>query len=305
MPGVVIETLKCFLYNTSMKFKKLKKKFLSGAKKRPVIEKKKPEALLYVPPRILYDYDQKIVVMWSAKAGCTFLCKWFFAQMNLLDAALYYHPWVHLFREEVYYRSNGYIKNLHEVLNGDFNVIKIVRDPFARTVSSYFTALHQIVNKEGFIAHEVVKKSLEKFFKRPLSANETLSFREFVDYLGSIDIPDCDVHHRQQLHPLEIEDVLTPSYVIKLEEDSEGALKRLETQLNLKTTDLKRLKQSPHNTKRESQPEFCGDVKFKWNPQFKFPTHQNFYDDDLIRKVADVYKMDFNAYGYNPDVLLI
>ncbi|MGD2090135.1 MAG: sulfotransferase family 2 domain-containing protein [Candidatus Aminicenantes bacterium] len=277
-----------------MKHKEPKKKFLLTAQKRPVIDKKKPGALLYVPPRILYDYGQKIVVMWSAKAGCTFLCKWFFAQMNLLDAALYYHPWVHLFRQEVYYRSEGYIKNLHGVLNGDFTVIKIVRNPFARAVSSYFTALYQIVNKEESIAHGKVKKSLEKFFKRPLSANETLSFREFVDYLAYIDTLDCDVHYRQQLHPLEIEAVLTPSYIIKLE-DSEDALKRLETQLNLKTTDLNRLKQSPHHTKREAHTEFCGDVKFKWTPNFKFPTHLSFYDDDLIRKVADVYKMDFNA----------
>ncbi len=283
-----------------MKLKNIKKEFFSGT---PTNEEKGPQALLYVPPRILFDYNQKIVVMWSAKAGCTFLCKWFFAQMNLLDAALYYHPWVHFFREEVYYRSDGYIKNLHKVLNGDFTVIKIVRDPFARAVSSYFTALHQIVNKEGFIAHEKVKESLKKFLKRSLSINESLSYREFVDYLTSIDILNCDIHYQQQLHPLEIEGILTPSYIIKLEE-SEDVLKRIETELNLKTTDLDRLKQSPHNTKRESQAEFCADVKFKWNPQFKFPSHRCFYDDDIIRKVADIYKMDFNTYGYNPDTLL-
>jgi hypothetical protein len=285
-----------------MKLKDLKTKLLLGAKKSPAIEKKRPETLLRVPPGILYDYDQKIVLMWSAKAGCTFFCKWFFAQMNLLDAALYYHPWVHLFREEVYYKSDGYVKNLHEVLNGDFTVIKVVREPFARAVSSYFTALHQIVNKEGFVAHDKVKKALEKFLKRPLSANETLSFREFVHYLGAIDILDCDVHHRQQLHPLEIEHVLTPSYVIKLEE-SEDALKRIEVELNLKTTDLNRLKQSPHHTKRESQAEFCGDRKFTWAPHFRFPTHRSFYDADLTRKIAGIYKMDFNAYGYEPGLL--
>ncbi|UCH95984.1 MAG: sulfotransferase family 2 domain-containing protein [Candidatus Aminicenantes bacterium] len=286
-----------------MKLKDLKNNLLPGFMKPPLNEKRNIEVLLNTIPRILYDHNKKIVLMWSAKAGCTFFCKWFFAQMNLLDAALYYHQWVHFFREEVYYKSDSYTKNLHKVLNDDFKVIKIVRDPFARAVSSYIASLHQAANKEGLISHEKVKKELGKFLNRSLTADETFSFREFVDYLTSIDILECDIHHRQQLHPLEMEGVLTPSYILKLEE-CEDALKRIEIEWNLKTTNFSLLKESPHNTRRESQSEFCGDRKFKWAPQPRFPDHRSFYDKNLVQKIADIYKMDFDAYGYNPDILL-
>lgn len=281
-----------------MKLQKLKDRLISVGMKNPADKKKNSLVLLNTIPKILFDHNKKIVLMWSAKAGCTFVCKWFFAQMNLLDAALYYNKWVHLFRDEVYYRSESYIKNLPDVLNGEFKVIKVVRNPFARAVSSYITGLAQAVNRDADPAHERVKKELEAFLKRSLGENESFSFREYVDYLTSIDILKCDIHHRQQLHPLESEGLLIPSYIVDLEE-CEETLKKIEIELNLQKTDLSLLRKSPHHTKRESRAEFCGDRKFKWMPQPRLPDYRSFYDKKLIKTITDVYKMDFAAYGYN------
>jgi hypothetical protein len=153
----------------------------------------------------------------------------------------------------------------------------------------------------GAPGHEKVKKGLESFFHRTFSGNKLFSFREYVSYLETIDIQTCDVHHRRQMHPLEIEKLLIPAHIIDLEE-SEAGLKRVARELNLKSIDLHALKQSPHHTKREAQPEFCGDRRFDWAANLKFPAYRCFYDDDLIRKVAGIYKMDFAAYGYNPNI---
>lgn len=295
-----VEMSKHLLYNAYMN---PKKKNESSAAKRNLSQTNSVdhEALLNTEPKILFDHNRQLVLMWSPKVGCTFLCKWFFAQMNLLDAALYYNNWVHRFRQDVYYRSEGYVENIHKVLNGDFTVIKVVRNPFARAVSSYITALFQALNKPGMPIYEKMKKELEGFFHRPLIENELFSFREYISYLENIDILTCEAHHRQQMHPLEIEKLLIPTHIVELEK-SEAELKKIEKGLNLKSIDLHTLKQSQHHTKREAQPEFCGDVRFDWAPNLKFPTYRSFYDDDLVRKTAGIYKMDFAAYGFSTDI---
>lgn len=263
-------------------------------------KKHKKEALFGIHPRILFDPQKKFALMWSAKAGCTFLTKWFFAQANLLKTALRYDPWIHKYRDEVFFLSDEYRNNVHGVINGDYKIIKVVRNPFSRAVSSYLTAIFQATKRNENPAHLKVKASLEEFLKRKLTDETTFSFREFVDYLETIDILTCNIHHRQQLHPLEIKNVLNPTHIADLNQ-CQKHFKQLEKDLNLNSVEMEQLRDSPHHTRRVTQMEFCGDIKYKWKRHATYPSHRSFYDEKLSQKIARIYEMDFDAYGYEKE----
>ena len=52
---------------------------------------------------------------------------------------------------------------------------------------------------------------------RTVNKREHFSFREFVAYLGSIDLWHCDIHHRIQMHESERKKLIEPNYIVKLE----------------------------------------------------------------------------------------
>ncbi len=61
----------------------------------------------------LIDRKNKIIIDWSAKAGCTSAMEIFFRHMGILrehckvsDEALHYGPWVHHYREKVFSKNN-------------------------------------------------------------------------------------------------------------------------------------------------------------------------------------------------------
>jgi len=243
-------------------------------------------------PQILYDYKNKIVLLWSAKAGCTFAIKWFFFQMNLLDAALYYHPWIHYYRDEVYHNSAGYKSNLNSLWNDDYKVVKIVRNPFTRAVSSYIAAL-QFLNSDIPIV-----KTSKDFVKKEISSGDNkLSFRKFIKKLTTFDISQENIHWREQQHFLEKNNILKPDYIIKLE-GSESSLKKVEKDLNLRSSNLSLFRKSTHNTKKGVFSVFCGDKDFQFDPQIVYPDYKYFYDDELMQMVTSIYRNDFIVYGY-------
>jgi hypothetical protein len=254
---------------------------------------------LAVPPRILCDRRKRLVLMWSAKAGCTFAVKWFFNQIDLLHAADYYHPWVHKFREDVFYASEQYQRALRDFsLHRDqYTVIKIVRNPFDRTVSAYLHVL------EWLHFNNPVVRPIRFYLKlrKPLRNSNRLSFREFVGFLESLNGIKGDIHFKPQYHYLEAEKLLAPDRIVKLE-DSHAALRRIERDLDLKPTEeFKRFRSSYHNTKREPDHGFCGRQPLGFVSSKNYPASKSFYDDELRQRVLTVFKDDFTAYGYDTD----
>ena len=93
------------------------------------------------PNHPLFLEDKDVAVIWSAKSGCTFAVKWFLLQRGELDQALAYSNWIHDYRTQVYRKSPAYQAGVHRAEYGKFRYLRLVRDPFARAVSSY---LHMI-----------------------------------------------------------------------------------------------------------------------------------------------------------------
>src|SRR5439155_24683810 len=57
-------------------------------------------------PQPIVDLRNKIVLLWSAKAGSVFAIKCMFKHMGLLEEALSFHPCIHYYRMNVFFDSN-------------------------------------------------------------------------------------------------------------------------------------------------------------------------------------------------------
>ncbi|MBK8980228.1 MAG: sulfotransferase family 2 domain-containing protein [Planctomycetes bacterium] len=244
----------------------------------------------------MIDHERRIALLWSAKAGCTFAIKWFLHHLGHLPAALYYHPWIHRYRTEVYYRAHDYQTHVLDVLTDPgLQTVKIVRNPFSRAVSSYVHAL----------VHRYDDGGLERFLGRPVTTEQRFTFREFVSYLESLTLTRCNVHHRLQKHPLEIHELVRVTHLVRLEE-SAARLPEVERELGFDPGELAALSRSVHHTERQSSDEFWGDrvpeVAVERNGAV-VPQTGAFYDDTLQVAVATCYARDFESYGYDPGVV--
>ena len=245
----------------------------------------------------LYDANRKIALMWSAKAGCTTAIKWFFNLMGFLDMGLYYHPWIHVFRNQVYYKSRNFEKNILDILNGEYVLIKVVRNPYTRAVSSY---VHAMKHKHE---HKRIPRSLA--IRKP---QDSYTFREFVKHLKVSGVESCEQHHRQQIHPLELMGLVEIDHLVKVENFEED-LRKVERELGIPPCDFSKLNTSSHHTKRIHDPlgECVADKRFSIDKKARgveLPAYEMFYTQDIANDVYTVYQKDFEAYNYPRSIAL-
>jgi hypothetical protein len=150
----------------------------------------------------LYHPSFPFVILWSQKAACTTVVKWFFLQLGLLDEALSYHPWIHQYEGNVFKRRPGYLDDVHSALSRNIPVVKFVRDPYARAYSSYLSVCHAqaigtdrhwVVAARQRIFHDLVgdESALEYAF----------SFRQFLEWLAEQRAHTVNPHIRLQYAP--------------------------------------------------------------------------------------------------------
>jgi hypothetical protein len=249
-------------------------------------------------PRILINRDKKLAMLWSPKSACSFSIKWFLYQMNQLDAALYYNRWIHNYRIEVYYESQRYKEDIIHFRENieEYLVLKVVRNPVDRAVSSFFGIPKRYCFNDFFpLEHKLIEKSIRRKLRSP--NGETLSFREFVDYLATRDLSKVDMHWGEQMHPLEKSGAVVPR-IIKLE-NVVNNLKEIEKEYKLDRTDFDKIRGSKHHAKKDINiEEFWGDSRIKYDHNKKYPGYKNFYDESIRDKIYKIYKSDFDAYGY-------
>jgi len=257
-------------------------------------EKQKVIRCLATRPRPILDSQHKLMLLWSAKAGCTFAVKWMLDHMGLLQEALAHDQWVHKFRVAKLYAGPAHKASVRDFLNSlvGYRAIKIARNPYKRAVSSYIHAAR--------CGYEDARVS--DFLTRPVEKHSGFSFREFVAYLETIDLSTCNVHHRMQVHPLERCFAPGSRFIIDLDH-SMALLPKLERVLALPRTDPADYRESSHHTRTSSEAdeEFRGDAAFNDLRQSKatLPGYRSFYDADLERRVYNLYPEDFLLYGFS------
>ena len=169
------------------------------------------------------------MLIWSAKAACSTATIWFYEGVGCRQAAEDLDEKPHTYRREVHYDSPLHQRALAEDLT-QFRVLRIVRDPWARAVSSYRHALRWGYHDDALGAR----------LGRPVNRARGYSFVDYLDHLGHLDLTEGNIHDRVQRHP--VEDVLTPTTIVRLPDDNLFAsLERFEADGGLPITDLTRI----------------------------------------------------------------
>lgn len=240
---------------------------------------------------ITFIEPAEIAVMWSPKAACTTVVTWVFRQNGLLDEALAFSPWIHRYRLRRYQKMDRYLDRLAHLRRHSRHVVKIVRNPFERAVSSFLHAYR----------HGYEDAALARLLARPVDRQNRFSFREFVRHLENLDLTRCNLHHRVQATPLErhVFFGLHPQQVIRIEDGLEPALNEIEARFGLPRTDFGNpVFRSGHHTARipwnGGAADLC-DLSIH-----ALPPATAFYDEALARAVARLYAEDFARYGYTP-----
>ncbi|MDT9188906.1 MAG: sulfotransferase [Limnospira sp. PMC 894.15] len=245
-------------------------------------------------PKPLYNKSLNLTLIFCAKSACSFGVKWFFYHAGLYQEVESYRRFPHKYRTEIFMPNPEYQKHIREVdriLNS--NIVCLVRDPFSRAVSSYIHAIKTGYDNDG----------ISKFLGRKIGRKNSFCFDEFVQYLKSLDIRNCNIHHQMQAHPLMEMGIIKP-HIIKVE-NLFNDFQEVEKKLGLNPAPLSEISKSLefHRTPKDSEfKKECYHIQFPPSRKQLFPHYKYFYSEELVRDVANIYRADFEIFGYKPEL---
>lgn len=242
-------------------------------------------------PRPLLLWPAKIGVIWSAKSACTTVLLWYLWHRNLLQEAHAYSSWPHNFRNQRLYSDELYRTWASQVDVGSWTWLRVMRDPYKRAVSSY---RHALIN-----GYENGKMS--RRLKRPPEAG--YSFEEFLDYLLRINITSCNLHHKQQFHPLE--ELVAPSRVINADKvDLMQSLAEIDAGLETPREPVETLRAavatitSWHNARPSTADRDVSAVSLTQSDATgEWPAYSCFLNKSTRAKIAKIYAVDLSRYA--------
>jgi len=242
------------------------------------------------PPVPLLFPPGGIGLIWSAKSACTTSILYYFAVAGLLKEALAYDPWPHKYREKVLPESARYRTWLMNADPRKLAWVRVIRDPYKRAVSSFRHVLRNANNKDSLLRQEL---GLD-------AGQEGLSFDSFLSKLEAIDITACNIHLRQQHHPLERS--IRPARIINA--DREPLLNALldfltptqDVRLDLEA-EISRIASTHHAVRRLNNSDVSKySFKIPWISQ-DWAEYRDFLNASTRRKIECLYRADFAAYA--------
>lgn len=247
-----------------------------------------------------------IVICWTPKSGCTTVLKWFLEQNSLLEKAYEFNPWVHEYREKILY-NQIYKKECRKIFEGNTSgkfIIKVIRNPIKRSVSSY---LHFL--RFGKISKNwpVVQKIESWKKENGLASQSGLSFRQFLNFVicQKISGGRNDTHFESQYNKIQDPkvDIFIPIEKISSE------IPKIEKEFNLKKIDINELSKSGHNNQSTDSHRWPQDASsFPADHDFNIflgtPPCEIFLDSETKLLIKNAYWCDFNAYSscYNINI---
>jgi hypothetical protein len=214
---------------------------------------------------LLFNENKKIIIDWSAKAGCTNIAIMFFKYIDLYkNFNLKNSIDIHHERIE-YLKKNMATDNI--ILDNKYLKIKFVRNPYTRAISSY---IHYVV-----------------FYN-----NKSISFFDYLNNLNNNKY-NYDIHYASQHHLLEIKQKIY-NEIIKIE-NIHSEIERINKKYNIKL-DYDSLS-NHHSIKKIDEKKYVGYIKY--SDIKNIPSYRYFYDDERIKQlVYEIYKIDINLYNY-------
>jgi hypothetical protein len=242
-------------------------------------------------PRPLLLWPEKIGVIWSAKSACTTVLLWYLWHRNLLQAAHAYNSWPHTFRNQMLYADETYRTWANQMDVGSWTWLRIIRDPYKRAVSSYRHAL----------ANGYESRKMSHRLKRLPEVG--YSFEEFLDYLLRINITACNLHHKQQFHPLE--ELVAPSRIINVDKvDLMQSLAEIDVGLETPQEPVEALHAAVANINswHKARPssvdrDVSAVVLAQSDARGEWPAYSCFLNESTRAKIATVYAVDISRYA--------
>ena len=246
-------------------------------------------------PSPLVSGPERFGVLWSGKGGSMAAVFWFLARVGQLDAAREYARNPHNYRIDVLQKSLEYRQWIASCDPRELAWLRILRDPYKRAVSSYRHVLRHGIDDAA------IKEQLN------ISIPESgLSFAEFLEFLERVDIAKCNVHYRQQWHPLEAH--VTVRRVVNIDEENLlAALDAFENELGLPPLSpqaranlvavLSRESRRHHKNLETSVGDQTSARMTRDEADGHWPAYDAFLSDDTRRKLERIYAKDFAAYA--------
>ncbi|MBL4810719.1 MAG: sulfotransferase family 2 domain-containing protein [Phycisphaerales bacterium] len=239
----------------------------------------------------LLDEEHGFVLFFRPRCGSTTLTRWFFENMGVVFSGFS----ISAYRVEWLTRQ---MEHLQEVLDSRYDKLHkfvVLRDPVERAVSSYLHVVNNPADSQWNVVKPFVDPSLEK---------HDFTFRQWVDYLGKIDLDTAHIIWRRQ-------SVLScwargVDDIVSLDQMNDYLL-RMNSRFNLPTqptfnsvTVPKAEKTKPRGLFRA---KFFGDapfrelLKYKGKAYFeKFPDYSQFYDRKLRSAIGELYQEDIRLF---------
>ena len=240
-----------------------------------------------------------LVLLFSEKAGCTSLTKWFLFHIGKLDEATAFHPWVHRYRKAVLCRQPGYEwQSLRLLLLRQKPIVKLVRNPYDRAVSSFLATLGGASggNRESWAGKFVA--AARAHAGKP--AADALSFDDFLGYLATTGTGrDRLEKHIARQHMAGEERRI--DRIIRLERFADE-IRQLETEFNLARSPLDLITTSRHH-RSATRPATASAADLEITSvqvrKGDVPGKDAFYTAKTRRLVRQCFAADFEAYGYD------
>ena len=115
------------------------------------------------------------------------ICQMVFFQIGLLDKAIQYNPWIHLYDEEVFKKQPNYKKKLLEsLLTSKKHTFKLVRYPYKRAVSQFLI----LATNQGSVQWEKEWEKIREYYYNDKKNKKGISFKQFLNYIKDYDSID-------------------------------------------------------------------------------------------------------------------
>lgn len=248
--------------------------------------------LVRLDPAPLIDPDRRFVLIWSPKSACSTALIWFYEGIGCREEAERLDDKPHTYRRQVHEGSRFHRRALACDLT-DFDVLRIVRDPWLRAVSSYRHGLR-------WRYHDARMAGL---LGRPIGGDRGYSFLEYLDLLERVRLDTGNVHDRIQRHP--VEQVLAPTTVVRLPHDDLAAsLQRFERDRGGPVTDIaaidwvdrverrRRAGSAPTRVAGPDSPLTSADAA----PGGPWPDPATMLTDEVRAWIGRLYAADVEAY---------
>ncbi|HMN85455.1 MAG: hypothetical protein KF849_11950 [Rhizobiaceae bacterium] len=228
-------------------------------------------------------------LIWSAKSACTTAILWYFAHVGVLEAAMRHNHWPHRYRVDVLPHLDRVKEWVRQRDLADLRWVRVIRDPYARAVSSYRHAL-----RYGY-ENERIEKTLGFSV-----ATRGFSFDEFLTHLARINITRCNLHHRQQRNPIEdhVRDVTVinadrrPLLEALYEFADPGPAAR-----ELLAGEMKRVAAMHHARRAAVEDDRSRQVFTLEETAGAWPDYGAFLNADTRARIERIYHADFRAYA--------